>query len=129
MGSSNENVKIGSSEFANAIRRALNDTKDLTEKALQKAVDQTAKETVVKIKGKSPVKTGEYRRGWKSKITLRPGRGGYGRTVHNSTCYRLTHLLQHGHGGPRPAGPHPHIPSDEETEKLFEQNLEKEMSK
>lgn len=129
MGSSNEKVKIGSSDFSAVIRKALNETKDLTEKALQNAVDQTAKDTVKKIKGKSPIKTGDYRSGWTSKITRRAGRGGYGRTVHNSTCYRITHLLQNGHGGPRPAGPHPHIPSDEDTEKLFEQNLEREMLK
>ncbi|MCI7098115.1 MAG: HK97 gp10 family phage protein [Lachnospiraceae bacterium] len=126
MGSS-RNVRI--EEFAGAIREALEETKGMTEKALQVSVDKTARETVKKIKGKAPVKTGKYRSGWTSGITQQPGRGFYGRTVHNSKRYMLAHLLQHGHGGPRPAGPHPHIPSDEETAALFEQNLEKEMSK
>lgn len=116
-------------EFAGAIREALAETKDITEKALQVSVDKTARETVKKIKGKAPVKTGKYRSGWTHKVTRKAGRGSYGRTVHNSKRYMLAHLLQHGHGGPRPAGPHPHIPSDEETAVLFEQNLEKEMLK
>lgn len=126
MGSS-RNVRI--EEFAGAIREALEETKDMTEKALQVSVDKTARETVKKIKGKAPVKTGKYRSGWTSGITQQPGRGFYARTVHNSKRYMLSHLLQHGHGGPRPARPYPHIPSDEETAALFEQNLEKEMSK
>ena len=41
----------------------------------------------------------------------------------------LAHLLQNGHGGAQPAGPRPHIPSDEETEELFVKNMEREMGK
>jgi hypothetical protein len=126
---SNIKVKLGDSEFSRAIKEALQETKNLTEAALVKAVDKTAKETVTTIKGKSPVMTGKYRAGWGSKITKQAGRGGYGRTVHNKTRYMLVHLLQNGHGGPHPARAHRHVPSDEEVGTLFEKNMESEMSK
>lgn len=125
MGSSH--VKVDGLE--NAVKEALLGTKTLTENALRSAVDKTARETVTKIKGQAPVKTGKYTRGWTSKVTTQDGRGRYGRTVYNAPRYMLTHLLQNGHGGPRPAPAHPHMPSDEETEELFRKNMESEMNK
>lgn len=118
---------INVDDFAEQIRRALDETKDLTEKALHKAVDTTARQTVSKIKEKAPVRTGKYRKDWGSVKTSDNGRGAYGRTVRNRTRYMIAHLLQNGHGGKRPARARPHIPSDDETEKLFVQNLEREM--
>ena len=125
MGSSH--VKVDGLE--NAVKEALLGTKTLTENALRSAVDKTARETVTKIKGQAPVKTGKYARGWTSKVTTQDGRGRYGRTVYNAPRYMLSHLLQNGHGGPRPAPAHPHMPSDEETEELFRKNMESEMNK
>lgn len=122
-------VKVGMEGFEDAIRKTLNETKNLTEEALKTSIDKTAKETVSKIKGEAPSKSGKYAKGWSSKVTTQPGRGTYGRTVYNGKRYMLAHLLQKGHGGPRPAGPHPHIPADEETEALLEKNLESEMLK
>lgn len=122
-------VKVSIDGFGDAIRSTLDETKKLTEDALIEASDKTAKETVKKIKGAAPSKTGKYGKGWTSKVTTQAGRGRYGRTVYNGPKYMLTHLLQNGHGGPRPAGAHPHIPSDEETGALFEKNLESEMNK
>ena len=125
MGSSH--VKVDGLE--NAVKEALMETKTLTENALRYAVDKTARETVTKIKGQAPVKTGKYAGGWTSKVTTQDGRGRYGRTVYNAPRYMLSHLLQNGHGGPRPAPAHPHMPSDEETEELFRKNMESEMNK
>lgn len=122
-------VKVGMEGFEGAIRNALDATKELTENALIASIDKTAKQTVSKIKSAAPAKTGKYEKGWSSKATTQAGRGRYGRTVYNGPRYMLAHLLQNGHGGPRPAGAHPHIPSDEETEELFEKNLESEMNK
>lgn len=122
------NVKVKTDGFENAIRDALEETKKLTEDALIASIDKTAKETVQKVKSASPAKTKKYAKGWTSKVTTQAGRGRYGRTVHNKSRYMLVHLLQNGHGGPRPAKAHPHIPSDEETEALFEKNLESEMN-
>lgn len=123
------NVRVGIDGFENAVKKALKETKEISENALIKAVDKTSKETVTKIKGAAPAKTRKYQKGWTSKVTTQAGRGRYGRTVHNKTRYMLAHLLQNGHGGPRPAGAHPHIPSDEETEELFKKNFESEMGK
>lgn len=122
-------VRISPRDFQDAIMKALEDARTITNEALTVAVDKTTKQTVSKIKSAAPVKTGQYKKGWTSKVITRKGRGNYGKTVHNWPCYRLTHLLQNGHGGPRAAGPHPHIPSDEETEELFIENLESEMNK
>lgn len=122
-------VKTGMDGLENAILDAMHETRQLTEKALMSAVDKTSRETVKKIRGASPVRTGKYAKGWSSKVTKGAGRGRYGRTIYNGPRYMLTHLLQKGHGGPRPAGAHPHIPPDEETAAVFEKNLESEMKK
>ena len=124
-----DNVKVKADGFGNAIRDALEETKKLTEDALIASIDKTAKETVQKVKIASPTKTGKYAKGWTSKVTTQAGRGRYGRTVYNKPRYMLVHLLQNGHGGPRPARAHPHIPSDEETEALLEKNLESGINK
>lgn len=122
-------VRISPQNFQDAVMKALEDTKIITEEAMNAAVDKTAKQIVSKTKGAAPVKTGRYKKGWTSKVTTQKGRGRYGKTVYNGPRYMLAHLLQNGHGGPRAAGPHPHIPSDEETEKLFTENLGSEMNK
>ena len=124
-----DNVKVKADGFGNAIRDALEETKKLTEDALIASIDKTAKETVQKVKSASPTKKGKYAKGWTSKVTTQAGRGRYGRTVYNKPRYMLVHLLQNGHGGPRPARAHPHIPSDEETEALLEKNLESGINK
>lgn len=122
-------AKVGMDGLQVAIKQALEETRGLTEESLRRAIDRTAKETVSITKGAAPVKTGKYAKGWASKNTDRGGRGTYGRVVYQRSSPGLAHLLQHGHGGPRPAGAHPHIPPDEETEVLLEKNLESEMRK
>lgn len=71
---------------------------------LEKAKIEVAKLGVRKIKEKSPVKTGDYKRGWRRKKTRT------GQIIHNKDEYRLTHLLEHGHakrnGGRTKAQPH-----------------------
>ena len=120
--------KVRMGELTSAMKRALDETKTLTNESLKRAIDATAKETVNKIRGKAPVKTRKYAPGWTSKVE-KAGNGKYARTVYQRKKPHLSHLLQNGHGGPMPAAPHPHIPSDEETEKLLEKNLESEMKK
>lgn len=122
-------VRVSPKGFQDAVTKALEDARMITDEAMTAAVEKTTKETLSKIRGAAPVKTGKYKKGWTSKVTTQKGRGRYGRTVYNGPRYRLAHLLQNGHGGPHAAGPHPHIPSDEETEDLFTKNLESEMNK
>lgn len=123
------NVRVSADRLADEINKALQEARMITDEAMTAAVEKTAKETLSKIRGAAPVKTGKYKKGWTSKVTMQKGRGRYGRTVYNGPRYRLAHLLQNGHGGPHAAGPHPHIPSDEETEELFAKNMESEMDK
>lgn len=122
-------ARVSPERLAAAVMEALKETRDLTEDALKSAIDKTAAQVVSGTKKGAPVRTGAYKKGWASKVTekLSSGRGAYGRTVHNRTHYRLAHLLQNGHGGPRPARAYPHIISDEETEELLVRNLESEM--
>ncbi|MCI9190909.1 MAG: HK97 gp10 family phage protein [Lachnospiraceae bacterium] len=123
------NTKVGMDGLQKAVKQALEETRELTGEALKRAVDKTSRETVNQVKGAAPVRTGKYAKGWTSKNTDQGGRGTCGRTVYQRAKPGLAHLLQHGHGGPRPAGAHPHIPSDEETAELLERNLESEMAK
>lgn len=122
-------TKVGMDGLQRAVKQALEETRGLTEEALKRAVDKTSRETVNRIKGDAPVRTGKYAKGWASKSTSQSGRGAYGKTVYQRPKPGLVHLLQHGHGGSRPAGARPHIPPDEETAALFEENLEREMAK
>lgn len=123
------NVRVSAEGLQDAVMDAMREAKKITDEALKAAVDKTAKEAVSKTKSNAPAKSGKYKRGWSSRVTTQPGRGAYGRTVYNGPRYMLAHLLQNGHGGPRPAGAHPHILTDEETEALFTKNLESEIEK
>lgn len=120
--------KVRMGDLTSATKRALDETKTLTNESLKRAIDATAKETANKIRGKAPVKTRKYAPGWTSKAE-KAGSGKYARTVYQRKKPQLSHLLQNGHGGPMPAAPHTHIPSDEETGKLLEKYLESEMGK
>ena len=86
---------------------------DVTDEALKKATDETAKETVKQLKRTSPKDTGAYANAWtQSKNPYMKGRQGeYGKIVHvKAPHYRLTHLLEYGHatrnGGRTAAQPH-----------------------
>lgn len=61
-------------------------------KSAVKNIQQTAKESVQKLKNTSPQKTGSYARGWATKKG-----GNMTVIVHNKTDYQLTHLLENGH--------------------------------
>lgn len=66
---------------------------------------EVAKEGVDKLKTRSPLKTGSYRKGWRVKKVKKKY------VIHNKTDYQLTHLLEKGHakvGGGRVA-PKVHI--------------------
>lgn len=74
----------------------------------KKAVSATGRELVNDLKESSPSKTGKYSSGWRMRTEF-DSFGGYYVRVYNVTKPSLTHLLEFGHGGPRPAGAHPHI--------------------
>ena len=78
---------------------------DYTEDAIRESdgvLQSVASEAVQKLKNTSPKRTGDYAKGWRVS-TRKKGKyiGIFAHTgeyvVHNSTEYRLTHLLENGH--------------------------------
>lgn len=53
---------------------------------------------------------GGYAAGWRSEPDVED-MGGKAYRIYNKTKPGLAHLLEKGHGGPHPAGAHPHIAS------------------
>ena len=68
---------------------------EVAEEAI-KAVKKVAKDTVQRLKSTSPRDTGEYARGWTSKIEFE-SREDIRVRISNRTKPQLTHLLENGH--------------------------------
>lgn len=123
---------IQPSQLAAEVAGILADYQDVTQAALESAVDTTAKEIVKELKATSPKRTGEYAKGWTQNKTPWKKGTGYGRIAYNKDRYRLTHLLEYGHakrGGGRTA-PQPHIAQAEKNgieafEKRLKEGIEK----
>lgn len=96
--------------------------------AVDQAATECAKEMAKEIKATAPRKTGDYAKGWRSKVTASPARGQKVLTVHNATDYQLTHLLEKPHKKRNNKGtvqPHPHIgPANEKWQAEFERRCE-----
>lgn len=131
------NKRISGEQLTRAIRDILDEFQDKTREDIEAATDKTAKEVVKDTKAKAPVNQrprknakyspGAYKRSWTSTVTEDTAVN-YVRTVHaNAPHHALTHLLQNGHGGPWPAKAYPHITEDAETQRIFEENLRKEI--
>ena len=94
----------------------------VTTEIVEKAVVETAKETVNELRITSPEgDTGEYKKSWKYKRDSEAkGKNKYNMIVYSKKPnYRLTHLLENGHAkvnGGR-TKPIPHIKNAEETAK------------
>lgn len=87
---------------------------ELVARSAKVDIEEVAEETANYLKATSPVdknsKGRHYKNGWRSKAFV--GSTITGRTaaiVYNATKPGLTHLLEHGHGGPAPAAAKPHI--------------------
>ena len=119
-------TKIKPEQLASTINGILNEFKEATYTDIKNAVDKTATETVKNTKKGAPTKTGAYKKGWTKKVTD-TSTNHYTATVYNRSKPGLAHLLQNGHGGPHPAPAHPHIQEDDETARIFEENLRKEI--
>lgn len=71
-------------------------------------VGQSCASALKKSSPKRKTSGKHYRNGWVADTTQYEV-GGWKCVVHNRLKPGLTHLLEHGHGGPKPAPPHPHI--------------------
>ena len=92
-------------DIASQIADALAEYSEEVNQKLEDAKSIVADETVAYLKVNSPVgRRGKYAKGWRKK------KDGTGYVVHNTTDYRLTHLLEKGHakrnGGRTKAEPH-----------------------
>lgn len=62
--------------------------------AIEKEVDRTSKAVLADTKANSPVRTGEYKKGWKRKKST--GHGVVRYTIYNAKRGSLVHLLEYG---------------------------------
>lgn len=83
-------------EMAIEIEAALKEYSDDVAEDIKKEVKQVAKETVDELKSTSPKKTGDYGKGWASKVAYED-RENIRVTVYNKKKGQLTHLLENGH--------------------------------
>ena len=78
------------------------------ERAAEEDVRAAAETARDAIRDGSPRRGGKYARGWVSEPDAEDASAKAYR-IHNRAKPGLTHLLEKGHGGPHPAGAHPHI--------------------
>lgn len=110
-------------DFSIAISEALDEYGMDVREAVAKAVEATGKKALKVVRAKSPVKTGEYKKGWR----LKRSRGGVFHdraavTIYNHTNGPFVHLLENGHqkvSGGRVEGI-PHVrPAYQEAERTL----------
>lgn len=102
----NKNIKI--ENLSDEIKKTLEVYSEDVQKGVNEKLPQIGKDTVKVLKSTSPVKTGQYAKGWRSQVETE--RLSTKVTVYNKTDYQLTHLLEKGHalvnGGRTSAQPH-----------------------
>lgn len=108
-----------------AFRHIVEERLDEMQADTKKAVSKGGRAVIKSIQASGAFHdiTGAYRAGWRMK-TDGSALSGYVATVYNADRPGLAHLIEKGHGGPHPAGAHPHIaPAYEEGVKVFESAL------
>lgn len=98
---------------------------DVTD-SVKNDVKTVAKECKQEIQAKSPILTGDYKKGWRVKKVFE-SENDIRVVVENKTDYQLTHLLEHGHDvknedgkviGHAPAHPHIGLAAQNASRKL-----------
>ena len=95
---------------------------------IKEAALEVAKECAENLKKSSPrgkSKRKVYSKGWLAKVEFENALE-LRASIHNKNAPGLTHLLEYGHAGPKPAPAHPHIrPAEQKAIKKFEKLVEK----
>lgn len=82
---------VSINNLASEISQALSTYSIEVTEGLEKTKKQVARNAVKKLKATSPVKTGEYARGWRTKKV------DSAQVIYNATKGSITHLLEKGH--------------------------------
>lgn len=108
------------------VKEILEDYSQDIQDGITKEAIEVAKKGKQELKQKSPVRTGDYRKGWT--ISTIKGKGYVRCTLHNKTNYQLTHLLEKPHAT-RNGGvttPKVHIsPVEQECIREYKANVER----
>lgn len=87
---------IRAEHLARELSRAMAEySEELTEQT-KKAALEVSREATKELKKASPVKTGDYKKGWQQKKVF-TGKFGDIYATHNKTDWQITHLLEFGH--------------------------------
>ena len=92
-----KSVVVTPEQFEEAVYKALAEYNDEVLKTTDQCAKNAARQTSSEIKSTSPVKTGQYARGW-SRRSIKDGAWGTRQVVYNRTDYQLIHLLEKPHG-------------------------------
>ncbi len=103
-----DSITITPDQFATALDGDIRAHMAMAKEATEEDIQATADSVVKDLKDTSPKQTGKYAKGWTSDMHHAADGSPYV-SVHNAKKPGLTHLLEHGHGGPHPAKAHPHI--------------------
>ena len=103
-----ESITIAPDQFATVLDGAIRAHMAVAKEATEEDIQATADSVVKDLRDTSPKQTGKYAKGWTSDMHHAADGSPYV-SVHNTKKPGLTHLLEHGHGGPHPAKAHPHI--------------------
>lgn len=103
-----ESKRIKPDQLGDSIDIYLEQLGDDVVKATREDIDAIAESTVEELHRTSPKRTGRYAGSWTHDME-QDDAGKPVAHIYNAKYGQLTHLLEHGHGGPHPAPPKPHI--------------------
>lgn len=108
------------------IKDILNEYSSDIQEAIQEEAIKVANKGRDELRNTSPKRTGKYRKGWR--VKTEKGNNFIDCTIHNSTNYQLTHLLEHSHltRNGKKTTPKVHIkPVEQACIKEYEKKVEK----
>ena len=109
-----DNAFCSADEIGGTLFALVSDYIDELENASGDDVRDCAQMVVDELHSTSPNMKGKYAGGWTMEPDAEDTTGKVYR-IYNKSKPGLTHLLEHGHGGPAPAPAHPHIADAAQT--------------